>query len=92
MNMPGGETALDTFRQYFSVGEMTKDAEVLFSCAPDGALSSRVKGEDKAAIQSPALCWALFDVYLGKSPISGDGKKRVVENFPALLGRPSGTD
>ena len=86
MNMPGGEEALGTFRQYFSVAEMTRDAELLFSCTPDGTLSSRVKGEDKAAIQSPALCWALFDVYLGKTPISGDGKKRVIAHFPELIG------
>jgi hypothetical protein len=91
-NMPGGEQALDTFRQYFSVGEMTKDAEVLFSCTPDGTLSSRVKGEDQEAIQSPALCWALFDVYLGRNPISGDGKKRVISAFPELLGKPVGSD
>jgi hypothetical protein len=86
-SMPGGEDALTTFRGYFSVGEMTKDAELLFSCTPDGTLSSRVKGEDKPAIPSAALCWALFDVYLGPNPISGDGKKGVVGNFPALLAR-----
>ncbi|HET7040276.1 MAG TPA: chalcone isomerase family protein [Gemmatimonadales bacterium] len=86
MNMPGGEEALDRFRAYFSVGEMTKEAEVLFSCTPDGTLSSRVKGEDKEAIQSPALCWALFDVYLGRKPISGNGKKSLITNFPPLLG------
>ena len=84
MNMPGGEQALQTFRGYFSVEQMTKDAELLFTCA-NGTLYSRVKGEERAAIDSPALCWALFDVYLGTKPISGDGKKKVVANFPALL-------
>lgn len=84
--MPGGEEALTTFRGYFSVGEMTKEAELLFSCTPDGTLSSRVKGQDQPAIVSPALCWALFDVYLGPDPISGGGKKSAVANFPALLG------
>lgn len=85
-NMPGGEEALQTFRGYFSLSEMTKDAELLFTCAPDGTLSSVVKGEARAAITSPALCWALFDVYLGEKPISGDGKKGVVARFPELLG------
>jgi hypothetical protein len=85
-NLPGGEEALTTFRGYFSVGEMTKESELLFACTTDGTLYSRVKGEDKPSIQSPALCWALFDVYLGEDPISGDGKKRVITNFPALLG------
>lgn len=36
-------------------------------------------------IQSPALCWALFDVYIGEKPVSADGKKRVVAGFPKLL-------
>jgi hypothetical protein len=87
-NMAGGEEALATFRGYFSVGEMTKESELLFSCTPDGTLSSRVKGEDKPSISSPALCWALFDVYLGADPISGGGKKSVIANFPALIGAP----
>jgi hypothetical protein len=85
-NMPGGEEALQTFRAYFSLSEMTKDAELLFSCTTDGTLSSRVKGEERQPITSPALCWALFDVYLGEKPISGDGKKGVVARFPEPLG------
>lgn len=84
-SMPGGEEALEQFRGYFSVEQMTKGAELLFSCTPDGTLSSVVKGEPKTPIASTALCWALFDVYLGEKPISGDGKKSVVENFPGLL-------
>jgi hypothetical protein len=86
-NLPGGEAALETFRGWFNVGEMTKDSELLFTCSPDGTLSSSVKGSLNPPLSSPALCWALFDVYLGPKPISGDGKKRLVENFPDLLAR-----
>lgn len=85
LNMPGGVEALKTFRGYFSVEQMTKDAELVFTCA-NGTLHSQVKGAERPAIDSPALCWALFDVYLGAKPISGDGKKKVIANFPALLG------
>jgi hypothetical protein len=84
-NMPGGEAALETFRGYFSVGEMTKDSELLFTCTPDGTLSSSVKGSANPPLASSALCWALFDVYLGEKPISGDGKKGVAARFPELL-------
>jgi len=87
LDMPGGEAALDTFRGYFSVEEMTKEAELVFSCTPDGTLSSRVKGESVADIQSPALCWALFDTFLGEKPISNGGKKTVIANFPNILAR-----
>ena len=64
---------------------MTNGAELLFSCTPGGTLSSLVKGESKPPIESRALCWALFDVYLGDKPISGDGKKSVIQHFPELL-------
>lgn len=85
MNMPGGEEALEEFRTYFSVEEMTKESELVFTCV-DGTLMSSVRGEVKPEIQNSALCWALFDVYLGEDPISGDGKKKVIAGFPQLLG------
>ncbi len=85
MGMPEAETALDQFRGYFSLGEMTKGAEIVFSCSPDGRLTTSVKGEPQSSIESETLCWALFDVYLGEKPISGDGKKKVIARFPQIL-------
>jgi len=85
MGLGGGEEALEQFRGYFSVEQVTKGTELLFICTPDGTLSPTVKGEPKPPINSAALCWALFDVYLGDKPISGDGRKSVIQNFPALL-------
>jgi hypothetical protein len=84
MNMPGGEDALGEFRAYFNVDELTKFSELVFTCA-DGTLMSSVRGEVKAEIDSPALCWALFDVYIGRKPISGGAKKSVIKRFPELL-------
>lgn len=85
-SLGGGEEALDTFRGYFSVEEMTKESEIVLSCEAQGVLRAAVKGEVQPEIDSPALCWALFDVYLGPKPISGDGKKKIVQGFPDLLG------
>jgi hypothetical protein len=85
MDMQGGESALEQFRSYFSLDEMTKGAEIVFSCTPMGRLQTLLKGASQPAIESPALCWALFDVYLGDKPISGDGKKRVIAGFPQIL-------
>ena len=84
-NMPGGEGALETFRTYFSVDRLTEGTELLFTCTPDGTLHTLVGTERRPAIPSEALCWALFDVYLGEDPISGDGKKSLIANVPALL-------
>ena len=84
LNMPGGEAALTRFRRYFD-RELAKETELLFSWLPDGTLVSSVQGEVKGEIRSAALCWALFDVYLGAEPISKDGKKSLVSRFPGLL-------
>ena len=82
--MTGGEAALQTFRGYF--GEtVAKGTELVFACTPDGKFSTSIGGAVKPDIQSPALCWALFDVYLGATPISPDGKKSVIASFPAIL-------
>ncbi len=84
-NLPGGEQALETFRGFFDVEEMTKESELLFTCFPDGRMVTRIKGEMAPELTSQALCWALFDVYLGEDPISGGGKKSVIGRIPALL-------
>ncbi len=85
MNMPGGAAALGKFRGYFNLNEVTKGTEIVFSCNPAGRLETSVRGEFRPGIQSQALCWALFDVYLGEKPISADGKKSVITGFPDLL-------
>ena len=82
---PGGEVALGTFRGLFSLDKLTKGTVLDFTCTPDGTLSSSVGGEQKPAIQSKALCWALFDVYLGRTPITAEGKRSAVARVPAIL-------
>jgi hypothetical protein len=64
---------------------MAKGSELVFTWLPGGTLKSTIEGKPAADIQSPALCWALFDVYLGKDPISGGGKKTVVARVPQIL-------
>jgi len=83
--MPGGEAALDQFRGYFSLDRLHDGAVLDFTCTPDGVLHTAVGGETKPPITSRALCWALFDVYLGEHPIMSQGKRTVIAHFPALL-------
>lgn len=85
MSMPGGATALKQFRLYFDLDKVMKGTEIVFSCAPAGRLETSVRGESRPRIDSQALCWALFDIYLGENPISADGKKSLVGGFPDLL-------
>lgn len=83
--MPGGAGALATFRTYFNLEEVAKGTEIVFACGTDGRLSTRVGIEPRPDILSPALCWALFDVYLGPRPVSKDGKATVIARIPDIL-------
>lgn len=80
-----GIQALDTFRGFFSLDRLTTNAELVFTCTPSGTLHTTVSGERKATIDSRALCNALFDVYLGRNPISPAGKRTAVSRLPEVL-------
>jgi hypothetical protein len=83
-NMPGGEAALETFRGFFSVGEMTKDSELLFT-PPGRTLSSSVKGPIPARV-ARTLLGAVRRVQRRQAHLQ-HGKKSVVASFPDLLAR-----
>jgi hypothetical protein len=84
MDMPGGTEALAQFRSYFGVDKVTDGSVLIFSCV-DGILFSTIQGEVAEAIMSPALCWALFDVYLGEKPISSGAKKNFGKGMAGIL-------
>ncbi len=83
--MTGGGEALARFRALF-VGELASGTELLFSWAPGNTLRVSIDGRQVGEIENAALCWALFDVYLGEKPISSDGKKTVIARLPEILG------
>ncbi|MEM8710724.1 MAG: chalcone isomerase family protein [Planctomycetota bacterium] len=76
---------LNKFRKFFSLDKLKKGNELRFTWHPDGTLSTVVNGERKPDLMAPALCKALFDVYLGSDPISKSGKKKLVKRLPDLL-------
>ncbi len=84
MNMADGTDALAAFRGYFGVDKVTDDSELIFSCV-DGTLYTTIKGGVAEDIESPALCWALFDVYIGEKPISKGAKKNIGKGMAAVL-------
>ena len=83
--MPAGAEALARFRALFT-GELASGTELLFSWAPGSTLRVSIGGRQVGEIESAALCWALFDVYLGEKPISSDGKKTIIARLPGILG------
>jgi hypothetical protein len=82
--MQGGDVALQTFKGYFSLDRLTSGTELVFTCE-NGNLHSIVGSETKAVIASPALCWSLFDVYLGHEPIQANIKRGLVGRLPEVL-------
>lgn len=81
----GALTDLAAFRTYFKVDEVKEDIELLFTRTTDGKLHTRMAGKYLGTLDSPALCWALFDVYLGSDPISKKAKKTLIERIPGQL-------
>lgn len=82
--MTGNKEALDTFRGFFT-SDLKKGTEILFA-RNGNTLNVTIGGQAAGVIDNAVLPWALFDVYLGKKPISGEGKETVVLRLPELLG------
>ncbi len=76
---------LNTFRKFFSLDKLKTGNELRFTWHPDGTLSTVVNGVRKKDLMAPALCKAMFDVYLGGKPISKSGKKKLVKRLPEIL-------
>lgn len=85
LNRTDGAVALEKFRSYFNLRELARGTEFVFSCSPGGRLNTKVNTQSKPEIQSAALCWALFDVYLGDKPVSTEGRRRLISGFPGIL-------
>ncbi len=81
----GSKQDLEVFRKYFSIDEVEEDVELLFTWMPGGKLYTRVDGKFVGVIDSPALCWSLYDIYFGTDPITKKGKEGMVNRFPAML-------
>lgn len=82
--MPGGAEALARFRGFFT-DKLTSGTELLFTWAPGNKLVASIGGKQVGEIENAALCWALFDVYLGPNPIAPEGKKTVLARLPEML-------
>jgi len=82
--MAGGAEALVRFRGFFT-DKLASGTELLFTWAPGDRLMASIGGRPVGEIENAALCWALFDVYLGSDPISPEGKKTVIARLPEVL-------
>lgn len=76
---------LAEFRKLFTLDKVKNGNVLRFAWHPGGKLHTSINGEVQPVIESKALCWALFDVYLGTRPISDTGKRGLVRRIPELL-------
>jgi hypothetical protein len=83
--LEGGDRALAESRALFRMDKVREGTELVFTWYPGGRLASRVGRKENQAITNPALCWALFDIYLGESPIEYGAKMSFADRFPAIL-------
>jgi len=77
---------LEVFETWFENLHLKKGLAVAFS-ADRGMLVTRVEGRVIGQIDSPELCRALFDIYLGKDPVSPDAKEDFGKGVAGLLGK-----
>jgi len=76
--------ALAQFKGYFKVE--AKEGQVMeFTSLPGGRFLTKIDGKTQPEIVSRPLAWALFDIYLGKDPISSAAKEKFVKGLPAVL-------
>jgi len=74
-------------RAFQRVGLMKVGAEVLFSMPGDGSITVYIDGVQAEKIQSPALCQAVVDMYVGDSPVAPLVKQHFLDGFSAAYNK-----
>lgn len=80
-----GSPALAAFRAAFAGAKLTKGSVVTLAAARGGALRVVVAGRAAPPIAAPALCRAVFDIYLGSEPPAPEAKKALGAKLVAAL-------
>lgn len=81
---------LATFRNYFA-DDVADGTELVFVWRPGvkqgdpGGLSTTIAGKTVGSIPSSDLAWALFDCYVGDSPVSKDDVETMAKELPDQL-------
>ncbi|KAG2422594.1 hypothetical protein HXX76_015921 [Chlamydomonas incerta] len=85
LKQAGEPSTLDNFRAQFDSVHFEKGLEIAFTCVDNKKLVTKVAGQEKGSIASPALCSSLFDIYLGTDPVSKDAKTSFGKSLAAAL-------
>eukprot|EP00238_Polyblepharides_amylifera_P005503 CAMPEP_0196581286 /NCGR_PEP_ID=MMETSP1081-20130531/33434_1 /TAXON_ID=36882 /ORGANISM="Pyramimonas amylifera, Strain CCMP720" /LENGTH=197 /DNA_ID=CAMNT_0041901463 /DNA_START=364 /DNA_END=957 /DNA_ORIENTATION=- len=80
----GGSTEYKDFQSYFDGVQLKKGQNLSFSSV-NGVLTTQFEGKTLGCINSPALCEALFDIYLGSNPVSKELKENLALGVAQIL-------
>jgi len=82
-----GDAALKPVAEAFVAAfdrDVKEGQEIVLRTTGDGKISVSVAGSKKEVGQNPRLAKAIWNIWLGAKPISGDMKKSLVERVDAL--------
>ncbi len=80
----GKSSDVAALKGFFSIDELAEETKIDFTWKGT-TLTVAMDGKKLGAIDSAALCRALWDVYFGSDPIQPEFPRKLVERFPDLL-------
>ena len=75
--LSAAKVALKKFKDFFEK-EAEEDQVLDFTWMPGGEMYAVVDGKRHPVVKSTALCWALFDVFVGDDPISEEARENII--------------
>jgi hypothetical protein len=86
MQMPGGKDALRKFNAVFrDAGILPIGTEILIKFTGEGQITLAIDGCALVDVDSPALTWALLDMFLGPKTVAANVKANVANGFASFL-------
>lgn len=77
--------ALATFKGYFTMDQVKKGSDLVFTWGKGGKLTTALAGRTMGTIESEAFCRALYEVFLGSGAVSPTLKSSVYKGLARTL-------
>lgn len=84
--LQGGSAALKALNKFFLKKKLLKEGcEILFRWSGSGTLDVYMDSKFYGRIESPALCWSIWDMFLGSKTVTPHLKSQVAAGIPKFL-------
>jgi len=84
-DLPGGKEGLKKVNSFFRGKVIPEKTVVTFSSTKEGKLIVTIGNKEFPPVNSPALCWAFYDMYFGEKTVAPVAKKAVYEGYERML-------